>query len=191
MSAILRTKLIIVCVAICFALGFSLAPAWPFQGEFLTGKVINVHDGDTLTILDETGFKRRIRLYGIDAPELMQDGGQAAGDFLRNLALGQRVKVVSQDMDRYGRVVGEVMVEGEDESLNVQMVRNGYAWVYRSYCKALACVRLVSLEQQARQQSLGIWKPGGQQQPPWDWRKNHKTSRSTLDFQTFQVASAL
>ena len=75
------------------------------KGNVLRGKVVRVADGDTVTILvDET--QHRIRLDGIDCPELKQAFGRKAKDFVSDLVFGETVKVVYEDTDFYGRILG-------------------------------------------------------------------------------------
>jgi len=75
----------------------------------ITGKVVAIADGDTITVLqNKTQYK--IRLYGIDTPEKAQDFGRRAKQFTSDLVYGKHVKVVQEDIDRYGRIVGMVYV---------------------------------------------------------------------------------
>ena len=76
----------------------------------LTGKVIKVTDGDTITILTKDRKQVKIRLYGIECPEKNQDYGPKAKEFTLNLSFGKTVSVKQIDTDRYGRIVGEVFV---------------------------------------------------------------------------------
>jgi endonuclease YncB( thermonuclease family) len=97
----------------------------------LSGRVASVHDGDTLTL---SGSK--VRIWGIDAPELKQKcGGSACGvvarDALQELVKGRVVTCVQKDRDRYQRVVSSCQVSGAD--LGEQMVRSGNALDYRRY----------------------------------------------------------
>ena len=76
----------------------------------LTGKVISVADGDTITILDSSKQQHKIRLYGIDTPEKKQAFGKAAKKHTARLTYRKIATVKSYDKDRYGRTVGVVMV---------------------------------------------------------------------------------
>jgi len=96
-----------------------------------SAKVVSVSDGDTITVL-HFGHQEKIRLYGIDCPEKAQDYGQKAKDLTGALIAGRTVDVETKTVDRYGRTVGLVTVDGQ--SLNELIVQNGYAWVYRQYC---------------------------------------------------------
>lgn len=143
---------------------FQHAPA--FAGE-LTGKVIAIADGDTLTVLSADQQQIKIRLAEIDTPESGQPYGSRARQALAALAFGKQARIVETDRDRYGRTVGRVYVGGMD--VNAELVRQGAAWVYRHYAKDPA---LFALEAEARAAKRGLWAlPEAQRLPPWEWRK--------------------
>lgn len=138
--------------------------------ETIIGKVVGVHDGDTLTLLDDSKTQMKIRLAEIDAPESHQPYGSRAKQELSRLAFGRPAVVQVQDIDRYGRTVGRVTVAGVD--VNAEMVRQGAAWVYRKYAKDRS---LFTIEQQARDAKAGLWAlPEADRMPPWEWRKMSK-----------------
>ncbi len=106
----------------------------PATAETLSGQVVGVHDGDTLTLLIANGgsFKQvKIRLGEIDTPELAQPYGQKAKQALSDLTFGKEARVVVQDTDRYGRTVGRVYIGPVD--VNAELVKQGAAWAYRRY----------------------------------------------------------
>ncbi len=131
------------------------------------GRVVQVADGDTLTVLTEGGKLVRVRLYGVDCPESRQKGGKAATDFTRDLALFQEVTLVDVDTDRYDRDVALVRL-ANGRTLNEELVRAGHAWVYRRYCTQPICATWLDLERQARGQKLGLWRDKSPR-PPWQW----------------------
>ena len=94
------------------------------------GHCLRVSDGDTITIAAE-GRKEKVRLIGIDAPELRQEGGPEARQYLAKRILNRRVKVEGETRDRYGRLLGTVYL-GE-ENINLSLVREGHAWDYKAY----------------------------------------------------------
>ena len=139
----------------------------PLSAFGWSGKVVRVADGDTITVL--RGKEQvKVRLYGIDTPEMRQAYGNAAKKFTLNRVAGKTVEVEELDVDRYGRIVGWVTLDSE--SVNRELVRDGYAWVYRKYCRHPVCSSLYQLESRARQGKLGLWK---EKEPvaPWEWRK--------------------
>lgn len=103
----------------------------PALADTLSGRVVAIADGDTLTVLTEQREQVRVRLSDIDTPERRQPWGTRARERLSELAFGQEVRVVVRDMDRYGRTVGRVWAGATD--VNAAMVRDGAAWVYRRF----------------------------------------------------------
>ena len=74
----------------------------------ITGKVVKIADGDTLTVLDGANAQHKIRLAGIDAPEKGQPFGTKAREALADRVFGQTVRVEVIDVDRYRREVGRI-----------------------------------------------------------------------------------
>ena len=146
----------------------SLTPA-----EEFAGKVVGVSDGDTITVLrNRTPIK--VRLHGIDCPEIGQDFGSRAKAFTSELVFGQVVKVVPWDTDRYGRAVADVIL-ADGRILNHEVVRAGLAWRYRKYAPDIGT--LAELEAVARDAKRGLWSQPNPV-PPWEWRR---TKRETLE----------
>jgi endonuclease YncB( thermonuclease family) len=139
----------------------------------ITGCVVSVADGDTLSVLDEARRQTRVRLAEIDTPESGQSYGNRAKQTLSDLAFGKSVRVVKQDTDRYGRTVGRVYAGSID--VNAEMVRQGAAWVYRKYNRDPSLLRL---EQEAREARRGLWAlPEVERTPPWEWRAGERSGR--------------
>lgn len=99
----------------------------------VVGRVVGVHDGDTITVLSADRVQHKIRLAGIDAPELGQAWGKNARQALADQVFGQDVKVVTSKRDRYNREIGKVLRAGKD--INLGLVKAGMAWWYRDYAK--------------------------------------------------------
>jgi endonuclease YncB( thermonuclease family) len=137
-----------------------------------TGKVTGVADGDTITVLHD-GRSEKIRLHGIDTPERQQAYGNKAKALTNSMVRGRTVEVKPQTVDRYGRTVALVYVDGQ--SLNELLIQNGYAWVYRKYCKDSFCSDWSRLEEQARNQRKGMWQDASIV-PPWEWRHSGQTA---------------
>ena len=144
--------------------------AWP-------AKVTSISDGDTIIVL-HSGHHEKIRLYGIDTPEKNQDYGQKAEEITSTLIAGRNVEVETKDVDQYGRTVGLVSVDGH--SLNELLIQNGFAWVYRQYCKEHFCYDWIQLEGKARRAKKGLWA-GSNIVPPWDWRHQPKEPQKDVD----------
>lgn len=147
-----------------------LIGAAPAHSDTLSGKVVRILDGDTVEVLDAQKQTHRVRLAGIDAPESKQPFGTKAKQKLSGLVGGETVSVGWRKRDRYGRIVGKLMLDGAD--VNLALVQAGFAWWYREYQReqSLGDRRLYeAAEAQARAQRVGLWtdpKPIA----PWDWR---------------------
>jgi micrococcal nuclease len=138
----------------------------PARQEQFTGKVVAIADGDTLSVLRD-GKAVKIRLHGIDTPEKAQAFGTRARQFASDLVFGQTVTVRVRDVDRYGRLVGEVMLS-DGRSLNHELVAAGLAWWYRQYAKDDAS--LAKLEAEAKAAKRGLWSDP-HAVAPWTWRR--------------------
>ena len=131
-------------------------------------RVVGVHDGDTITCLDETNTQQKVRLAEIDAPELGQDYGKVARESLAEMVFGKTVTFQDEGKDRYGRWIGHVQVNGSD--VNRQLVATGNAWHYADYSRDPS---LAGLQSQAQAQRLGLWSQSNPV-PPWEFRQSVK-----------------
>jgi endonuclease YncB( thermonuclease family) len=160
--------------AVMAALSLSAAPASvPLKSSdaVLAGQV-SVIDGDTLAL-----HGRKIRLYGVDAPESGQACGLPSGGSWRcgqkaALALSDHigratVRCKPKTTDRYGRTVAICHARGR--SLNAWLVRHGWALAYRQYGGGV----YGRDESEARRHGRGVWQ--GPFDKPWDWRKGKRT----------------
>jgi micrococcal nuclease len=127
-------------------------------------KVIAVYDGDTITVRTDETIK--IRLDGIDAPELKQPFGQASKQAMSGLVFGQTVTVKPGKKDRYGRLLARVEIAGKDASLT--MVETGMAHWYEQYAKH--DTQLQSAQAQAKTARRGLWSDPTVV-APWEYRK--------------------
>ncbi|MCL7466335.1 thermonuclease family protein [Phaeovulum sp. NW3] len=94
--------------------------------ERIQARVSKILDGDTFTL---SGTSRRIRVWGLDAPERNERGGSTATRTLRSLISGQTLDCRVRDMDRYGRIVGQCFLpDGRD--IAAEMIRLGVATEY-------------------------------------------------------------
>ena len=136
-----------------------LAYAPPFEA-----KVISVYDGDTITVRTTETIK--IRLDGVDAPELKQPHGQASKQALSALVFGKTITVKPKSKDRYGRTIARLEADGID--INLQMVATGHAHWYQQYAKN--DMPLANAQAKAKAEKAGIWiDPNAI--PPWEFRK--------------------
>lgn len=156
----------------------------------LAGKVVKVADGDTVTVA-ANGRTYRVRFLGIDAPEHDQAGGQASKMALLTLAMGKSVTVKWMTTDRYGRIVGKVLVSGKDA--NLAQIRAGHAWFYRNYAKSMFPEDrepYAAAEREAREKRLGLWRDANPT-PPWEWRRaQREAENSGSSFSDFRDRSS-
>lgn len=148
----------------------------PCTGAFaatLFGQVVSVADGDTLTVLDSSTRQHKVRLAGIDAPEKRQPFGERSRQNLSKMVAGHNAVIEWTKFDRYGRVLGKVLVDGQDA--NLAQVAEGFAWHYKRYAREQPMVdrKIYSdAENTARTSGLGLWAEPAPI-PPWDFR--HKS----------------
>ncbi len=134
----------------------------------LTGRVVAVADGDTLTLLVNRQ-QVRVRLAEIDAPERKQPFGNRSRQSLHELCHGKAAIVATDGKQHRDRMIGTVYCDGIDA--NAEQVRRGMAWVYVRY--ALQASPLYVLQDQARSARAGLWADP-QPIPPWQFRLHRK-----------------
>ncbi len=148
----------IIALLCCVALGA--------QAETFDAKVIAVMDGDTVMVL-RNGKRIKVRMANIDAPEKDQAFGTQSRASLLEMVGKRQVRVDSQAIDQYGRVIAYLAVDGLN--VNEAQVRRGMAWEY-SYRHSDRAY--LALQREAQQAQRGLWS---QDTPraPWLWRKTH------------------
>lgn len=155
-------------------LGVALAtlPVWAQITPF---KVIDVADGDTITVLDESNTSYRIRLANIDAPETgggrcrpTQPWATQSKNALTRMVKGRQVGLACTEIDRYGRQICDVLVDGT--TANRALVESGLAWANRANPRYLRDQEVAAAESRAQRARVGLWSAPGQT-PPWEWRK--------------------
>lgn len=143
----------------------------------IEGKVIKVHDGDTVTVLDKDNKKFSIRLQGIDAPELKQAYGSPSQENLSRMVLDKQVMIVWTKVDKYRRTVGTIMLDGRD--INIEQVKAGLAWHFKKYADEQDPqdrVTYAKAEESARAAKLGLWQ-APDPTPPGEYRVDVKLAR--------------
>jgi endonuclease YncB( thermonuclease family) len=177
--------LILICTSLLLFLFLTPAIS-PAVIRTVEGTVTQVSDGDTFKLETAEGTKLKIRLYGIDAPEIErinrrtgliskqgQPYGKSSYEVLEAKILRRKVKVDVIAIDRYKRMVGIVYLEGRE--INLEMVKGGWAWAYREYLDRPYASEYLNAEKEARGKRLGLWQQSNPQ-PPWEFRKLIKTS---------------
>jgi endonuclease YncB( thermonuclease family) len=153
------------------ALFFTLLFVAPPVLADIRGRVVSVHDGDTLTVVIDRR-QVRVRLTDIDAPELGQPFGTRARQSLSELCFGKPAALDVRGQDRYHRILAQVSCAGRDA--NSEQVRRGYAWIFVRYTGPRS--PLYALEAEARSARRGLWSEAAPV-APWEWRrKGHKVA---------------
>lgn len=134
----------------------------------IKARVAYVIDGDSIMTRYEGRFLE-VRLWGIDAPEYNQPGGENAKHRLKKLVEGNVINLTIKDRDKYGRMVA--LVSSGGQIVNEEMVRTGNSWVYDYYCREQICSDWVRLEEKARRDRIGLWKDRSPI-PPWRWKSD-------------------
>lgn len=145
--------------------------------QTLTGRVVSVADGDTIMLLDSADSQHRIRLEGIDAPELHQAFGNQSKQSLSEMIFEKDVMVSYQKIDQYGRIVGKVMLDGKD--INLEQVKAGMAWHYKFYeHEQTADDRdaYAKAEDEARVARRGLWQDPNPVEPS-EFRREENRAR--------------
>mgnify|MGYP000300740242 CR=1 FL=1 len=147
------------------ALGVCASGVWAY--EITAAKVTRVVDGDTIHVQSEGGQRIKVRFAGIDCPERDQPWGNQATKALSKRLSGHSVDIKVVDIDRYGRTVGRVFLDGQN--INRELVETGNCWAYTRYVKD---AKLFELEREAKAASRGLWSLAEVDRlPPWDWRR--------------------
>ena len=135
----------------------------------LVAKVERVSDGDTITAITSNQTKLRIRLLGIDAPEIPhwkkpgQPFGEEARDYLARLVGGRTIQVETYGPDKYKRILAIVLLGAIN--VNVEMVEQGLAEVYRGAPCQAYCRDLRVAELQAKRDRAGMWAQTSYESP--------------------------
>ena len=134
-------------------------------------RVVGIHDGDSITVLSVEKKQIKIRLEGIDAPELKQAFGSRAKEHLSSLIMGKDVTLIVKGEDLYKRTLSKIVLDSQD--VNLSMVRDGFAWHYSKYSKDK---KFAEAEAEAKIKKKGLWID---QDPvaPWDYRSNQKVKK--------------
>ena len=142
----------------------------PVAAEVFTGRASAVPDGDTLWVQPDDGrAARKLRLQGIDAPEICQSGGVASREALQRLLGRQRLRVVVRYYDVYGRGLARIQIGRQD--VGAAMVRSGQAWSSRWRRSVGPYAQEESAARQARAGLFAETAP----ELPGEFRKRHGT----------------
>jgi len=116
-----------------------------------TGPVVSVLDGDNIEVLHNTRTER-IRLNGIDCPEIGQAYGTRAKQAASELVFGKEATLNTFGKDKYGRTIADVLLP-DGTNVNHELVKDGWCWWYRKYAPGNTV--LEGLEKEAREARKG------------------------------------
>lgn len=163
--------------AVFFVVAFVTLFALIAFADELQGRVVAIADGDTITVLDASETQHKVRLKSIDAPERAQAFGQASKRNLSAIIFGKLVTVEFSKRDRYGRIIGRVLLDGQDICL--AQVASGYAWHYTEYEREQSPSErkaYAEAEAEAREQKRGLWRDPSPV-APWEYRREQRRTR--------------
>jgi|GEM_PF-507071 len=155
----------------------ALTPAAQTEKE-IKGRVTYVYDGDTILVEDANRQKFKVRLKGIDAPEKSQAYGPQAARRLTELVLNRQVEVFWEETDRYGRVLGKLMIGQSDFCL--EMIASGLAWHFTRYEQSQSASDRAlyrQAEKESRDHHKGLWEDPNPT-PPWEYRQQQRNEQN-------------
>lgn len=146
-------------------------------GQTWLARVTHVVDGDSIWVQPTVGGRRqRLRLNGMDAPEICQPLGREARAALQALALNQPVRVTVHAYDRWGRGIATVWRVGDELDLSAHMVAAGWAWADTFRGRPWPKARYAPEEAEARQHQRGVFATtpaGAAPETPAEFRRRH------------------
>lgn len=148
------------------------------------------YDGDTCTFkLKKGDIKIRVRLVGIDSPELPRKGkkgqplAEESRDEIRRLLSLGSVSVKSHGLDPYNRILGEIFVRDSRTqdliNINLEMVRSGLAWFYTKSPSSIEKALYQKAEDQARLKKIGVWSGTEKQATAEEFRRSSRRKLSS------------
>lgn len=142
-----------------------LNPAITHANNDVSGTVISVIDGNTVEVSNGEKEKHKLLLFGIDSPELGQEYGDQAKEFLKKLMLNKTVTIQFKGKDRHGNYLAVVMVNGMVDP-RVELLKEGLAWTEETN----PLLELESYRTVAQEKGLGLWEQKNPT-PPWTYRR--------------------
>ena len=149
-------------IILCFIIGCT-----PPSKSVVSGKVVGVSDGDTITVLGQGNHQIKVRLADIDCPEKNQPWGNNAKSRLSELIFSETVDLRVNSTDRYGRKIADVFFSGEN--INYLMVLEGNCWPYFKFNPPSF---IMDAYETAKAEGRGLWGLNPHEiSPPWEFRK--------------------
>ncbi len=136
-----------------------------FAENELTGKVINVIDGNTIEMVAQDNETYKVMLFGIDCPEIGQEFADKARKFLEKIILDKNVNIKIQGKDRWGNRLGIILIDGKIDP-RYELLEAGLAWT----AERNPIDELESIKEKAKEKGKGLWKEQDPT-PPWIYRR--------------------
>lgn len=133
--------------------------------EIITAHVVSIVDGNTIQVKAKDNKLYRVLLYGVDCPELTQDYGMQAKNFLEKLVLRKEVTVQFHGKDRNGNLLA-IVTTSDESDLRVELLKEGLAWISEKN----SIPELEAYKTWAQKKEKGLWKEKDPT-PPWVFRK--------------------
>lgn len=149
-------------VLVFFLFGIAFSEVMSNGG--VSGKVIAVIDGNTVEVVDKDNTTYKIVLAGVDSPELTQEYGMEAKQYLEKMLLQKEVIVRFQGKDRKGNHIAVVLKDELDP--RVELLKQGLAWTAEKDPNP----ELEAYRATAQQKGKGLWKEENPT-PPWIYRR--------------------
>ncbi len=151
--------------------------------DHLPVKLIRVHDGDTVSVIINRK-KEKVRLIGIDAPELRQrPWGTISKKHLNKIfedsGWSVAIELDIDQRDKYGRLLAYIWTR-DGKMVNLEMIKGGHAVLYTIPPNVKHADEFREAQRTARENRLNIWGKKGLRQFPEDYRKTHSDRRSWL-----------
>lgn len=159
--------------------------------RIIEGIVIEVSDGDKIQVKDSLGKTFKIRLYGIDAPEVEkrkdktgqvirqgQPFGKEAFQALNSKVLRKHVKVEIMEIGQYKLLVSIIRLD--ERNINQEMLAEGFAWAYPQFLSRDVAPAYIQAEAQAKSKKLGLWQQSSPQSP-WEFRRLLSPSKGKIE----------
>ena len=137
----------------------------PASAEDFTGQVVGVIDGDTIEVM-HLGKAERVRLHGVDCPEMGQPFGKRARQYTSTHTLRKTVTIIVDNTDKSGQTVGQVILP-DMSNLNIVLISAGLAWWHETYAPEDKI--LMDVQKSAKIAKRGLWADPDPI-PPWEWK---------------------
>jgi endonuclease YncB( thermonuclease family) len=138
----------------------------------ITGKVTAVLDGNTILVEESKSLSIRIKLVGIDSPELGQEFGNEAKKYLERIALAKDVVAELKGKDRHGNHLAVVRINGKLDA-GIELLKAGLAWTSEKNPDG----GLEGYRTWAQRKEKGLWKQTNPV-PPWTYRRQQSMAEA-------------